>query len=411
MTLTLRVMGLVAACVAIGVSAGDAAMAQDLNSGWTTQARRAATAAGPTSVERSRNDGGSVRIEKGGHSFQAVADPDTEAWPYSEVQIARARCQHLLRSIAAEVEPMEPVKEGPCGDPAPVRLKSLGAKPKVKLEPAAVVNCDMVVALHDWLVKDLQPLARRHLKSPIVEIETMSSYSCRNAYGRRDTRLSQHARANAMDIRGFKTAKQVKMRLISHWGPTVRDIRLAELARERKDRELTRASEVAEAARSRAEGAEPATDPGPALAAAGNAGDDIAIGLADASVIRPSLLDGVASLVRDRMSVSVGEDSANIRFSLPSPNRLGGPPVGSLAKATRELGGDADEKAPAWPVMLVSDKVDMSRTKTGHARFLREAHDRACRLFGTVLGPEANQAHRNHFHVDLADRDLGAYCK
>jgi hypothetical protein len=33
-------------------------------------------------------------------------------------------------------------------------------------------------------------------------------------------------------------------------------------------------------------------------------------------------------------------------------------------------------------------------------RFLREVHAGACRLFDTVLGPEYNAAHRNHFHLD-----------
>ena len=36
--------------------------------------------------------------------------------------------------------------------------------------------------------------------------------------------------------------------------------------------------------------------------------------------------------------------------------------------------------------------------------FLRAAHRSACKIFGTVLGPEANNAHKNHFHVDMAER-------
>jgi hypothetical protein len=43
--------------------------------------------------------------------------------------------------------------------------------------------------------------------------------------------------------------------------------------------------------------------------------------------------------------------------------------------------------------------------------FLRQAHDTACRVFGTVLGPEANNAHRNHFHVDMAERTTGSFCE
>lgn len=34
-------------------------------------------------------------------------------------------------------------------------------------------------------------------------------------------------------------------------------------------------------------------------------------------------------------------------------------------------------------------------------RFLVAAHDAACGLFNTVLGPDYNNAHANHFHLDL----------
>lgn len=37
-------------------------------------------------------------------------------------------------------------------------------------------------------------------------------------------------------------------------------------------------------------------------------------------------------------------------------------------------------------------------------RFLRLVHDGACAEFTTVLGPEYNRYHRDHFHVDLARR-------
>ncbi|MBV1695048.1 MAG: extensin family protein, partial [Hyphomicrobiales bacterium] len=47
----------------------------------------------------------------------------------------------------------------------------------------------------------------------------------------------------------------------------------------------------------------------------------------------------------------------------------------------------------------------------GRMTFLREAHRSACRIFGTVLGPEANNAHRNHFHVDMAQRRSASFCE
>lgn len=37
-------------------------------------------------------------------------------------------------------------------------------------------------------------------------------------------------------------------------------------------------------------------------------------------------------------------------------------------------------------------------------RFLRDVRDGACRLFATTLSPDYNAAHRDHFHLDQAER-------
>jgi hypothetical protein len=42
---------------------------------------------------------------------------------------------------------------------------------------------------------------------------------------------------------------------------------------------------------------------------------------------------------------------------------------------------------------------------------LRAMHRDACGPFGTVLGPNANAAHRNHFHFDTARYRSGSYCR
>lgn len=38
---------------------------------------------------------------------------------------------------------------------------------------------------------------------------------------------------------------------------------------------------------------------------------------------------------------------------------------------------------------------------TQAANFLRDVHDRACDVFKVTLGPDANAAHANHFHIDM----------
>ena len=38
------------------------------------------------------------------------------------------------------------------------------------------------------------------------------------------------------------------------------------------------------------------------------------------------------------------------------------------------------------------------------SKFVKYLHDDACQTFGTVLGPDANEAHKNHFHFDMKQR-------
>lgn len=44
------------------------------------------------------------------------------------------------------------------------------------------------------------------------------------------------------------------------------------------------------------------------------------------------------------------------------------------------------------------------RDRGAKGRFLREIRDGACDLFATVLSPDYNEAHRDHFHLDQAER-------
>lgn len=47
----------------------------------------------------------------------------------------------------------------------------------------------------------------------------------------------------------------------------------------------------------------------------------------------------------------------------------------------------------------------------GTANLLRDLHSGACDLFGTVLGPKADQFHKGHFHFDTARRSGGSVCR
>ena len=57
--------------------------------------------------------------------------------------------------------------------------------------------------------------------------------------------------------------------------------------------------------------------------------------------------------------------------------------------------------------------LDGWRGKKSEQEFLRRLHQSACKRFGTVLGPDYNGAHANHFHFDMAQsmKDGSAYCR
>ena len=46
-----------------------------------------------------------------------------------------------------------------------------------------------------------------------------------------------------------------------------------------------------------------------------------------------------------------------------------------------------------------------------HRRALRQMHKAACGPFGTVLGPNSDRFHRDHFHFDTARYRSGPYCR
>jgi hypothetical protein len=52
---------------------------------------------------------------------------------------------------------------------------------------------------------------------------------------------------------------------------------------------------------------------------------------------------------------------------------------------------------------------DWGRDREG--RILRQVHSAACGPFGTVLGPNSDRFHRDHFHFDVASYRSGAYCR
>jgi hypothetical protein len=136
--------------------------------------------------------------EQGGKAPQGPA----VAWTDMEIKAALMQCIKALAPITADVAPADPIRDGDCGAPAPVLVKSIGKAEKVSFDPPLVLDCAMVVGLDRWLEDSVQPAAREAFSSAVSKI-VGSSYACRNVYNRAEGHLSQHALANAIDLPTF----------------------------------------------------------------------------------------------------------------------------------------------------------------------------------------------------------------
>ncbi len=55
-------------------------------------------------------------------------------------------------------------------------------------------------------------------------------------------------------------------------------------------------------------------------------------------------------------------------------------------------------------ITVVRDWNGTAKDAAARSAFLRDIRDGACKLFSTVLSPDYNAAHRDHFHIDQAER-------
>lgn len=335
------------------------------------------------------------------------AGPPTE-WPAVEVELARARCTQLLKGVDAVTVPEAPFRKGDCGTMAPVRLISIGKSPEITFSPQPVVTCDLVLGLVKWMKNEVQPAARKHLKAEVVRVDSMSDYSCRMAYGRVGNKLSEHGKANALDIRSFVTRKGDEAVVLSDWGQTKRDVR-KQIAAAKAAAEKAEAVKIAaeKAAKERAEAAEFA-------AKSETTGTPLP---------RKSLVEGLPPRKDDTSPLAVPASvNQNGPLADVAATRLGGPlgthlrgtdddkSSGKKKRKDAKKNGKDDGTVAALPGGQALDDVVAPPPSTPAARFLHDVHAAGCRIFGTTLGPEANEAHRNHFHVDMAERKVRKIC-
>ena len=117
-------------------------------------------------------------------------------------------CRLALTGEVA-IAPSIPDIHGPggCGGTDLVRLEAvvLADRHRVEVKPAAILRCTMAAAIADWIRTDMAPLAQ-NLGSEISGLDNFDSFECRGRNRVAGAQLSEHGRANALDVRAIKLA-------------------------------------------------------------------------------------------------------------------------------------------------------------------------------------------------------------
>lgn len=145
-----------------------------------------------------------------------VREPPNLLTPY---KLGRLQDDPQLCEQALATSNLRYRKQADSPDNAPCPLENVlrveGSS--VRLSSSFLASCPLAVAYALFERHALQPAAQRAFAQPVVQVDHLGSFACRNMYNRKNGRLSQHATANALDIAGFRLADGQRIQLLKDW--------------------------------------------------------------------------------------------------------------------------------------------------------------------------------------------------
>jgi hypothetical protein len=125
-------------------------------------------------------------------------------------------CAERLRPIAAFTPLPATTEPAECAVSGLVRLDAvmMGDRSRVLLEPPATLRCAMAEAVAEFVRMEVGPAAAE-LGAPLRSIATADSYGCRGRNRQPGAKLSEHGRANAIDIASIRLGNRAVVSLTS----------------------------------------------------------------------------------------------------------------------------------------------------------------------------------------------------
>lgn len=124
-------------------------------------------------------------------------------------------CRLLLDQAQIAYRPLPDVRRGRCGYGDGVIW---ARRREIRYTPAPPpLACPLAAGLFLWEREIVQPAAEQRLGAHVVAIEHFGSYSCRRIYGRSTGDWSEHARARALDVAGFRLSDGRRISVAGGW--------------------------------------------------------------------------------------------------------------------------------------------------------------------------------------------------
>ncbi len=137
---------------------------------------------------------------------------NSNAKPTAEQRVYQSACPAVLsKMIIAEIVPE--ISDNQCGERSPLKVKSIAG---ISFTSEAILNCRMATSLAGW-IEETKKSAKTILKDELVSINNSTSYDCRKRRGAGQSKISEHAFANALDIIGFEFKETEPVSVLNHW--------------------------------------------------------------------------------------------------------------------------------------------------------------------------------------------------
>ncbi|KQU85281.1 extensin [Variovorax sp. Root318D1] len=151
--------------------------------------------------------------------LDVAAEPDwLTGFKLSRTRRDPVRCLSALAQTGMQYDLLTDRVTGPgCGFRNAVRLRSAG----VRLGSTPSLSCPMALSFFMWERHALQPAAMQRFGQPVVAIDHVGSYACRNV-NRGEGAVpgasrSRHATADALDVAGLTLASGRRITVLQSW--------------------------------------------------------------------------------------------------------------------------------------------------------------------------------------------------